>query len=307
MKDKNFWVRLKKPILALAPLAGFTDSAFRQICTRWGAQVVYSEMVSATALFYDSTETLKLMTFNRRREKYFVVQLFGADPAHFPKAVEIISSKIKPDGIDLNCGCPVSKVIKQGAGADLMDDLKRSREIIMAMLAHTNLPISLKIRSKAKKVGALEFLENIADLDIKALMIHGRSLKQGFSGPIDADLIKAARRHFKGVILANGGINSSEDIKKVLQTTAADGVGIGRGALGNPGIFSPNKQERDQRKIFKAMILHAKLVVKLKGEEALIELRKHLPWYVSGLEGAAQLRAKLVKISSLEDLKKILR
>ena len=128
---KNFWLKLKKqhrPILALAPLAGFTDSAFRQICKKYGADVLYSEMASTAALFYNQkakkNTTLDLLKFNPQKEKYYVVQLFGASPEHFAVATRIITEKIKPDGIDINFGCPVPKVIKQGAGSGLMKDLK---------------------------------------------------------------------------------------------------------------------------------------------------------------------------------------
>lgn len=303
---KNFWSKLRRPILALAPMAGFTDSAYRQLCAKHGATVLYGEMVSATALFYNSKETLALMDFNRAKEKNYVIQIFGADPRHFAKAVKIISEKIKPDGIDLNCGCPVKKVIKQGAGADLMRDVARAREIIKTILANTDLPLSIKIRAGNGSMGALKFLDKLADLDIKAVMIHGRTLAGGFSAPVDLDLIKQARQHFKGIILANGGINTPTDIKRVLRATKADGVGIARGALGNPWIFSLKDRPKNKSAIFKMMLAQAKLAAKLKGEAGLIELRKHLVWYVNGLDGASKLRSELVKIRTLGELKAIL-
>lgn len=303
--SKNFWSNLDKPILALAPLAGFTDSAYRQIASRFGAQVVYSEMVSATALFYNSAETIGLMDFDPKQEKNYIIQLFGSEPGHFAKAATIITQKIKPAGIDLNCGCPVKKVLKQGAGASLMFDIKKTRRIIQTILDNTNLPVSIKIRAGAGKVDALKFLDKLSDLDIKAAMIHGRTLAGGFSGPVDLKLIKEARQHFSGIILANGGINSPVDIKFVLQETQADGVGIARGALGNPWIFKQKTRPND-KVIFRLMKQHARLVYKLKGENGLVELRKHLVYYVNGLEGAAKLRASLVKINSLKDLDRIL-
>ena len=124
---KNFWNKIKKPIYALAPLAGITDSAFRQTCKSFGADVMYSEMISATALFYMDAKTIELMKFDEV-ERPYVVQLFGSNPTHFVKATEIVSAKIKPDGIDINFGCPVAKVIKQGAGIALFENSKKSKE-----------------------------------------------------------------------------------------------------------------------------------------------------------------------------------
>jgi len=323
----NFWQSLKKtkrPILALAPLAGFTDSAFRQICKSYGAQVLYSEMASATALFYNQKKgsltknhlknkntTLELLKFNRRKEKYYVVQLFGSNPEHFALAAKVITQKIKPDGIDINFGCPVPKIIKQGAGSALMKNLAGARAVIEAVLANTDLPVSLKIRAQAGEVDALKFLKNITDLPVAAVMIHGRTLKQGFSGEPDWEIIKKARTVFKGVILANGGVNDLAAAKKALKSSRADGLGLARGALGRPWLFKEIKTGREinlkPQQIFKIALRHAELEQKQKGKSGIIELRKHLVWYLTGLPGASKLREQLVKVKNLAEIKKILK
>ncbi len=315
----NFWKKLQKrrqPILALAPLAGFTDSAFRQVCKKYGADILYSEMASATALFYNAKQadrdnaTLELLKFKRLKEKYYVVQLFGADSDHFAVAVKIITEKIKPDGIDINFGCPVPKVVKQGAGCGLMKDLKRARAVIAATLANTDLPVSIKIRAKSGNIDALEFLKNIPDLPVAAVMIHGRTHAQGFAGEPDWKIIKEARKYFQGVILANGGINDLAGAKKVLRASGADGLGLARGILGRPWLFKEIKKDKiidlKPQAISKIILDHATLTSKLKGKNGLIELRKHLVWYVAGLPGAAKIRERLVKIESLKDVKDIL-
>lgn len=314
--SKNFWQILKnkeKPILALAPMAGFTDSAFRQICKKYGADVLYSEMASATALYYNQklkdNATLDLLKFNRQKEKYYVVQLFGSDPEHFAAAAKIISKYIRPDGIDINFGCPVPKIIKQGAGSGLMKNLDLSKKVIESVLENTNLPVSIKIRAKSGEIDALNFLKNISDLPIAALMFHGRTLSQGFAGEPNCKLIKEAKKYFKGIILANGGINNLEDAKRILKESSADGLGLARGVLGRPWLFKEIKNNRElefnQKRIFKLMLEHASLEKKLKGNLGLIDLRKHLPWYLSGRPGASKLREKIVKINTLTDLKKI--
>ncbi len=322
---KNFWEKLKdtgRPILALAPMAGFTDTAFRQICAKQGADVLYSEMASVTALHYYATAkkperdnggkvTLELLRFNRRLEKNYVIQLFGSTPEHFATAAQVVSQKIKPDGIDINFGCPAGKVLKQGAGADLMKDLKRSRAVIKAVLDNTDLPVSIKLRAKSGEVGVLEFLDNISDLPVAAVMIHGRTLAQGFAGAPDFKIVKEARQHFKGVLLANGGINNLNDAKIALLASGADGFGLARGVLGRPWLFNEIKNNKElnisPKEILKLMLKHAILAVKLKGEGMMLELRKHLVWYVQSFPGASRLRSELVTVSSLADVKKIVK
>lgn len=316
--SKNFWEILKKrnkPILALAPMAGFTDSAFRQICKKYGADILYSEMASATALFYNQkakkNTTLELLKFDRKKEKYYVVQLFGSNPEHFAVATRIITEKIKPDGIDINFGCPVPKIMKQGAGSGLMKNPARARAVTLAVLANTDLPVSIKIRAQAGNIGALEFLKNISDLPVAALMIHGRTLAQGFVGAPDWKVVREAKKYFSGVILANGGINNLVDAQKALKESKADGLGLARGVLGRPWLFKEIKKNKaidlKQTQIFKIAICHAELEQAEKGKRGIIEFRKHLVWYMQGMVGAAKLREQLVKVSSLVNIKKILK
>lgn len=326
MNKKNFWLELKnkkQPILALAPMAGFTDSAFRQICKKFGADVLYSEMASATALYYsdhaqDKTRrqkiknaTLELLEFNPKQEKYYVVQLFGSNPEHFALAAKIITQEIKPDGIDINFGCPVSKVIKQGAGSDLMKNLTRARAVIEAVLKNTDLPVSIKIRAKSGEVDALKFLQSLSDLPLSAVMIHGRTVSQGFAGETDCKLIKEARHYFSGVILANGGATDLASAKKILEASQADGLGLARGVLGRPWLFTEIKKNKELSltipEVLKLMLNQAVSQEKLKGKGAIIELRKHLVWYVKSLAGASRLREQLVKVENITDLKKIIK
>jgi len=314
---QDFWQKLKKsgrPILALAPLAGFTDSAFRQICKSYGADVLYSEMASAAALFYNQknrhNSTLKLLKFQRLKEKYYVVQLFGANPEHFAVAARLIDKYIQPDGIDINFGCPVPKVTKQGAGAGLMHNLQNSRAVIQAVLANTKRPVSIKIRAGVKDVGAGRFLENISDLPLAAVMIHGRTLQQGFVGEPDWELVRRVRQYFKGVVLANGGVKSLADARRVLRLSRADGLGLARGVLGRPWMFKEIRTGKEitfsLKQIFQVAQQHAALAYSQKGRVGIIELRKHLVWYLIGQPGASQIREQLVKVNNLNQIKKIL-
>ena len=309
MSDNNFWNKIKKPILALAPMAGFSDSPFRQITSGYGADVVYSEMASVTALFYNKKTTLELLKFNKRKEKNYVVQLFGSNPEHFAVATQIVTKEIRPNGIDINFGCPVGKVIKQGAGSDLMTNLEKAHAVSKAVCDNTDLPVSVKIRAKSGEIGALDFLKSIADLPVAAVMIHGRTVRQGFVGEIDYNLIKEARKYFKGIILANGGINDLAGALKTLELTGADGLGLARGVLGRPWMFKEIKQGREInlniKVVAKIILRHAKKFKKIKGEPAMVDLRKHLCWYVQGIPNASHYRSKMVAVSNYQDVKNI--
>jgi len=313
----NSWKNLKKPILALAPMAGYTDPAFRIMCLKNGADIVYTEMISAEGLARQNKKTLKMLEF-LPGEKNVVVQLFGTNPEAFGKAAEIINKMatgshrpvgarddIKPIvGIDVNFGCPAKKVFHTGAGAALMDNKKLAREIVEEVLKNTKLPVSIKIRVRVKNTTAEEFIEYLKDLPIAMVMVHGRTLAQGFAGEINYEAIKNVKKLLpKAIVLGNGGINSPADIKNMLEKTGCDGIGLARGVVGNPWLFSL-KEKPEWPEIKKMMIEHAKLF--LKQNEDLVPLRKHFVQYVKGLAGASELRQKLIKVEKIEELKKAL-
>lgn len=359
----NFWQKLgkrKQPILALAPMAGITDSAFRQMCRKYGADVVYTEMVSADGLYYDSKKTFEFLKFDKA-ERPVVIQLFGKHPDKFTKAAQL-AEQAGFDGIDINFGCPAKKVAGHGGGVTLMRDLDKCKAIIEAVMAGTKLPVSVKLRtsilmsSRAERSGvegslstarenfnsqisnkrdsstspitasvgmttgivtALDFLKAMKDLPISAVMIHGRSYEKPFDGEIDYGMIKKCVQYYKKhnpncVILGNGGIRSPEDAKLMIKKTGVDGVGLARGLYGKPWLFrqcadylkTGQYKAMTQAGIKKAILEHAKFALKAKSDYGLIELRKHLLWYVSGWPNAKEIRSKLVKIETLADIKK---
>lgn len=312
---KNFWQKTKKPILALAPMAGITDSAFRQVCKENGADIVYSEMASVSALFYKPQKTLDLLRFNSN-EKPYIVQLFGNIPEHFAVATKIITEKVRPDGIDINFGCPAKKVFRHGSGCALMPQIELAREIILAVCKNTKLPVSIKIRAGVKNFNALEFIKKTKDLPYVAVMIHGRTYEAGFQGEIDWELISKIKKIIpQKIILGNGGILTPENAMKVFKKyPEIDGLGIARGSWGRPYLFSEikalfeNKKQPiyDFKKIKKIMLRHAELIFIDKKNLGLLEIRKHLIWYIKGFPGASDLRKKLVQTESIEEIKKIL-
>jgi len=369
---KNFWEKLnkkKKPILALAPMAGVTDSAFRQMCKYYGADVVYTEMVSADGLYYDSKKTLELLSFEKN-EKPVVVQLFGKNPNVFAKAAKVCE-EAGFDGIDINFGCPAKKVVAHGGGVTLMRNLDNCRAIIEAVMSGTNLPISVKTRTSIKKesskksspyqggrlrraemsqalgrrrdvdgcdeqehsalprtiggvaeedlpderVTVLDFIEKMKDLPISAIMVHGRPHENPFTADIDYETLKKVKEKFNGVVLGNGGINTPEDAGVMIEKSGVDGVGLARGLYGKPWLFKQVKdylkkgkyKEFKKADINKAILRHGKIALKAKGEHGLIEMRKHLLWYVAGWPGAKKMRADLVRVENIKDIKKAIK
>ena len=324
--QKNFWLKLNKPILALAPMAGITDSAFREVCMHHGCDTAYSEMASVSALFFKPEKTLELLKFGPS-ERPYVIQLFGKDPAHFEKATQIVTSQLKPDGLDINFGCPAKKVFGHGSGCALMPQTELAREIISAVCKNTDLPVSIKIRAGIKDINAIKFIESVKDLPFTTVMIHGRTYEGGFSGEIDFALIEKIKKIIpEKIVLANGGIHTPEDAQTILEKCPSiDGLGIARGAWGRPWIFEeikrtlgvsrahgtldtqcPNVGEYDFEKIKTIAIEHAELLWKNKGETGMLEIRKHMAWYFKGFPNASELRQKLVRAKSVEEIKNIL-
>jgi tRNA-dihydrouridine synthase B len=314
----NFWQKLKKPILALAPMAGVTDSAFRQMCKLGGADVLYTEFVSTDAIVYESKKTFKMLKF-AETEKPVVVQIFGKNPEHYYKSVKVLS-ELGYDGVDINFGCPAYKVVRSGGGVKLMLNLNLVKELVQAACEGSKIPVSLKVRASIEdkitkvKVSALDLVEKIKDLPVAAIMVHGRTFEQPFDGEIDTQAITQVKQAFKGIVLANGGIYTPEIAKSLLAQTGADGLGIARGSWGKTWLFQQIKDYLKTGKyevlewpeIKKQMLTHAKLTFESKGEHGLVELRKQLAWYVKGQPSAAELRSKLVRINSIEEIKTIL-
>ena len=310
------------PKLSLAPMAGITDLAFRLICKKHGADIVYSEMISATGLFYNQNDKSLLLAQSTEEEAPVAIQLFGNNPEHFAKATKIISSLNDPqkklrkvEELNINFGCPAKKVFKEKSGCYLMKDPELSYEIIKAVTENTDLPVSIKIRAGISSSEAVSFLEKLADLNWKKVIVHGRTYEEGFSGKIDFEKIKEIKEKFpEKIIVANGGIFSPEDAEEIIQKTGVQELAIARGCLGNPWLFKQIKDYLETGKytkptleeIKKTTLEHAKLFCKFNNSKNLISFRKHLGWYFKDFPGAKELRKELFEIKTLEELENIL-
>jgi len=303
----------EKPIIALAPMADFTDLPFCRVCREVSGEefVIFREMVSAEAIVRGSKKTLRMCEFSEE-ERPIVLQLFGGDPEIIREAAEIIVKKFKPDGIDINMGCPVPKITKKGqAGASLMKDQDRAVEIVKALKsANLGVPVSVKTRlGWTNDDDILEFAPKLEKAGADLITIHGRTKKQGYSGQANWDRIAEVKKLVSVPVIANGDIRSQEDIDKCIDITRSDGVMIGRGALGKPWVFEVKSQKSKVKsdEIVRVVLRHAQLHIEHYGDgHGLKTFRKHLLFYFKGFPGVKGLRQELVKVETMADLKKIL-
>ncbi len=320
---KNCWQTIKKPILLLAPMAGYTDSAFRIVCKNQGANLLMTELISADAIAHfvgkkqvtsnkiQTNPTYKLMEF-QKEEMPIIVQLFGKHPEKFAIAAKWIEENLSPAGIDINMGCPAKKVIASNHGATLLRDQARGVEVVKAVRVATKLPLSVKTRLGWERDDEiLEFGPKLIDAGVDALIIHGRTYKDGFANVSRWENIYALKSKIQNLnvkIIGNGDIKNQTDIMERIGNL--DGVAIGRATVGNPFIFNPDflsLPEKEKMEIIKKTIIeHAKLAFEIKGEKGIIELRKHLLAYFKGHPRAKNLRKSFVTVKSLSDIRKAL-
>ena len=303
--------------LFLAPIAGFSDAAFRSTCTDHEASMCFSEMVSCEGIIRKGEKTIALMV-RAENEKNYAVQLFTSDPETAYASVSNVL-RFKPDVIDLNCGCPVPKVVKNGAGSALMKDLPKLKEVVSALCdASGGTAVSVKIRSGWDSTGInyLEAASAAVEAGASMVSLHARTRVQGYSGKANWDHIKELKQSLNVPVIGSGDLFTAEAARDMLEYTGCDGVMFSRGALGNPWIFSSTKElllsgaasapPSDAERIKTAM-KHLELAVKVHGEEkACKEMKKHLCSYTKGTEGAAALRNLIVHASSFAEYKEIL-
>lgn len=297
----------------LAPMAGVSDRAYRELCVRFGAAYCVSEMVSSKALSFNSKKSEELMEISDL-ERPCGIQIFGDDPKCMADAAKHALEN-KPDIIDINMGCPAPKISSNGSGSALMKNPRFCGEIVKAVTAVTDIPVTVKIRKgwDDDSVNAVEVAKICESAGAAAITVHGRTRQQYYKPPVDYDIIKAVRESVSVPVIANGDIDSAERAKEVMDITGCDLVMIGRATLGNPWIFSqinaylenPNVKIHtpDLEERLGVMIEHIGKMVEYKGEHmAMLQARKLVVGYFKGMKGAAALRNEAGKIKTLDDL-----
>ncbi len=281
----------------LAPLAGYSDLSFRILCKRYGAAYCVSEMVSCRGLCYEQEKTLNMLATNEE-DHPASFQIFGAEPEFMGQAAAMVSEKTTAAMLDINMGCPVKKVTKRGAGAALMTNPDNAAAIVRTVKQNTQLPVTVKIRagSNASNINAVAFARMLEDCGVDAITVHGRTWAQGFSGVADRKIIAEVKAAVSVPVIGNGDILCPEDGQAMIAETGCDAVMIGRGAMGNPWIFSSAGRPNDAAAIMQVALEHAQLMEQhLPVNKMLGCLKNQLGRYFKGLPGSsAQINSKRV-------------
>ncbi len=301
---------------ALAPMAGVTGRAFRILCKEQGAGLVVTEMVSAKALTYQSQETRRLLIIDPK-ERPIAAQLFGSEPKVMAEGAKICAEEFGPDIIDINMGCPAPKIVKNNEGSALLKNLPLAVEIADAVVKTVKIPVTCKIRLgwDRNSLVHVELAQKLEEVGVSAIAVHGRVRDEFYSGKADWQAINEVVQAVKIPVIGNGDIWQAEDVLRMKKETGCAIVMVGRGAMGNPWIFKEILALEDGRKIepvsfrekLQTAYRHALLMLTYRDERTtMMEMRKHMAWYLKGQPQARTLRHRLNNISTLADLKEII-
>lgn len=295
----QFPLPLQNPIL-LAPMAGYTDSPFRRIARSFGAGMVFTELISADGIVRHNKKTLDLLSFTPE-ERPLGIQIFGNDPLIMQEAAYRLLS-LKPDCIDINCGCCAPKVCNNGKGAGLLKDVELLYKIAKAIVTAVTIPVSAKIRLGFTQ-GTQNYNEVVAALQeagVAFITVHGRTRDQYFSGKADWEKIAAIAQRAIVPIVGNGDITSYTDATEKLHTSGCSAVMIGRAALGNPWIFCGTTPTIEEK--IEVIQSHYKLMIEYYGKYGITLMRKHIVHYLKGFRSASKLRQEIIKCESIEEV-----
>lgn len=305
--------------IVLAPMAGISNVSYRQIIKEMGAGLIYTEMISAMGIFYNSKKTIELLKI-KKNERPINVQIFGSDIRSFVEAAKYIEKNIKPDLIDINMGCPVPKVaLKSQAGSALLKDVNKIYEIVKSVVENVSIPVTVKIRSgwDEKNINAIEVAKICEAAGASAICIHPRTRAQGYSGLSDWNIIKLVKENVKIPVIGNGDVKTIYDAKRMLDETGCNAIMVGRAALGNPWFIKECVEYIEHNKIIEKPSIkekiniikkHYKLLKENTSEkQALLEIRSHALWYIKGIKNNKDIKNKIVQAKTEKEFFDILK
>ncbi|MFV0562320.1 tRNA dihydrouridine synthase [Malaciobacter mytili] len=302
-------IDFSQPLMVLAPLAGYTDLPFRSVVKKFGADITISEMISSNALVYKSEKTLKMIEKSPSEDPY-IVQIAGNKPELVRDAVLILNEIDGIDGIDLNCGCPALKVFNHGSGSNLLGDLKKLEEILSTVKKYNKKQYTTaKVRLGVNEKIPVEIGKAVEACGVDFVSVHGRTRAGKYKAPVDYDAIKLMKESIKIPVIANGDIKDYAKAKEVLEYTKANGVMIGRGAIGKPWVFYQLKHgvEDISEEIKKEIILeHYDAVIRFHGEHGVVMFRKLLHSYSKGYRGANEFRDVVNRVSDIHIMRDLI-
>ncbi len=306
---------IKTPLFVLAPMANITTYPFASQCTDFGADLVWTPMVHTDTIINNWNEAEKILNFKKITN--YIIQLVGSEPGKFEEAIKIIKkNNLNPLGFDINTGCPDKNILKSGCGGSLLKNPNLILDIVKSAQKATTLPISVKTRAGYDNHNDIyELAPRLIDLGISILTIHPRTVRQGYAGSADWDIIKSIQSSLfenqpSAKLIGSGDIKTWQEAIRAKQKTSCDGVMIGRGALGRPWIFKEIKDEKDYGPSLREIkMLAIDLSIKANsiwGDKGIVESKKHYASYFRGFDGAKELRLKLMTAKNLEDVRNIL-
>lgn len=302
------------PPVLLAPMAGITDSPYRQVARSLGCPAVVTEMVSAEGIRRKGKGSLDLLIFDSR-EHPVIAQIFGSRPESMAEAARVCHEK-GFDGVDINMGCPVPKVVRNGAGCALMREPGRAVEVVTAVRRAIPIPLTVKLRAgwDAREINVVELSKRLSDAGVDGLTVHPRTRTQFYGGATDWSLIGQVVKAVGVTVIGNGDLRTPEDVRQMMDRTGCAGVMVGRAALGNPWLpaamgGSSSDPAPSPGELYRVFCIHLEKMIDWVGSErrAVLRMRKHLVWYTRGIPGAASLRRILSGMDSAAVMKRALR